>query len=277
MSSAATCGRHAEHRVGDRVDDRTSLLVLVVRARAPRGCATARTPGRPRPCSRAVTIAMSMSVITGARPKSAARFIATSPMTARASSADSWAPSVRRSRTRSASEQRVADVRPRASRAACPVGCPRLEVARAIGAPALRRRHVDARREVRLLARDVFEVRGHERVGGHGAVCYSASVARSKPYTNESKSACHEASMMFSLTPIVVHDAVAVRGVDQHAGDRAGSLGRVEHPHLVVGEVDRLERRVAVAERVTQRGVERVHRPVAFRGRDHRVRHRRGP
>ena len=44
--------------------------------------------------------------------------------------------------------------------------------------------------------------------------------------------------MMFSLTPMVVHDVLAVGRVDQHPGDRAGARLRVEHAHLEVGEVD---------------------------------------
>ena len=51
----------------------------------------------------------------------------------------------------------------------------------------------------------VVEVGGDERIGGHGWSATRPPSLRSKPYTSESKSACHDASMMFSLTPIVVH------------------------------------------------------------------------
>ena len=71
--------------------------------------------------------------------------------------------------------------------------------------PALRGRDANARREVRELAGKVVELGCNERVGGHEVECYSPGSLWSKPYTSESDRACHDASMMFSLTPIVVH------------------------------------------------------------------------
>ena len=61
----------------------------------------------------------------------------------------------------------------------------------------------------------------------------------SRPYTRLSSSARHDASMMFGLTPMVVHVAFAVGGVEQHTSDGAGRRAAVEDAHLEVGEVHR--------------------------------------
>ena len=59
-------------------------------------------------------------------------------------------------------------------------------------------------------------------------------------------------------------DVVAVGGVDEHARGRAGAVVLVEDADLVVDELDVLEVRVDLADRVAQRGVERVDRAVAL-------------
>ena len=61
---------------------------------------------------------------------------------------------------------------------------------------------------------------------------------------------------------------LAVGGVDQHARDRVGALGLVEDADLVVDELDVPQVRVDLADRVAQRGVERVDRAVALGGAD---------
>ena len=85
-------------------------------------------------------------------------------------------------------------------------------------------------------------------------------------YSSESTSASQEASMMFSETPIVPQESLAVGGVEQDAGDRAGAVVRVEDAHLVVGELDVREVRVEVGDRQAERPVERVHRAVPLGG-----------
>ena len=75
--------------------------------------------------------------------------------------------------------------------------------------------------------------------------------------------------MMFSFTPIVVQVwSPSVESISTRVTAPV-PFCRVEHPHLVVGEVHTLERREAAVERGAQRAVERVHRTVAFGGRDH--------
>ena len=71
---------------------------------------------------------------------------------------------------------------------------------------------------------------------------------------------------MFSLTPIEPQTSLAVGGVDEHARRRAGAVVLVEDADLVVDELDVLEVRVDLADRVAQRGVERVDRAVALGG-----------
>jgi len=61
--------------------------------------------------------------------------------------------------------------------------------------------------------------------------------------------------MMFSLTPMVVHDRSPLVVSDEDPGDGTGALLGVEDPHLVVGEVDPVEGGEAGPERAAQRGV----------------------
>ena len=61
---------------------------------------------------------------------------------------------------------------------------------------------------------------------------------------------------------------LAVGGVDEHARDRAGAVALVEDADLVVDELDVAQVRVDLGDRVAQRGVERVDRPVALGGAD---------
>ena len=70
--------------------------------------------------------------------------------------------------------------------------------------------------------------------------------------------------MMFSETPIVPHSRLAVGGVEQDPGDRAGAVGFVEDADLVVGQLDVGEVRVAVGDRAAQGAVEGVDRAVAL-------------
>ena len=76
------------------------------------------------------------------------------------------------------------------------------------------------------------------------AACRAASACSS-----ESTSACHDAAMTFSCTPIEPHDVLAVGGVEQHAGDRAGALRLVEDAHLEVHELDVAQVRVDLGDR----------------------------
>ena len=80
-------------------------------------------------------------------------------------------------------------------------------------------------------ARELDGLRAHETarvaLAGWGRPCCI-------PYSSESTSACQDASITFSETPIVPQDVLAVGGVDQHPGDRAGALGLVEDADLEV-------------------------------------------
>ena len=53
--------------------------------------------------------------------------------------------------------------------------------------------------------------------------------------------------MMFSLTPIVDHERSPFVESSKSPGDGAGSAGRVEDAHLVIGEMDAAELGKAVA------------------------------
>ena len=105
----------------------------------------------------------------------------------------------------------------------------------------------------------------HEGVGARWA---AGSTACSSPrrfrgwnaYSSESTSASHDASMMFSETPIEPQDSLPVGGVEQDARDRAGAVVRVEDPDLVVDQLDVGQVRVQLGDRVAQRPVERVDR-----------------
>ena len=82
-------------------------------------------------------------------------------------------------------------------------------------------------------------------------------------YSSESARALAEAAMMFVSLPIVDQVRVAVGRVDDDPGPRGRRRLAVEDAHLVVDEVDGVELRVERAERLAQRGVERVDRAVA--------------
>ena len=101
---------------------------------------------------------------------------------------------------------------------------------------------------------------------GLGERDHTRSRAGCSAYSSESTSASHDAAMMFSLTPIEPHDVVAVGRVEQHARDRVGALRLVEDADLEVDELDVLQVRVDLADRVAQRAVERVDRAVALGG-----------
>ena len=70
--------------------------------------------------------------------------------------------------------------------------------------------------------------------------------------------------MMFSGDPDRAPLALAVGGVEQDPGDRAGAVGFVEDADLVVGQLDLGQVRVAVGDRAAQGLVERVDRAVAL-------------
>ena len=83
-----------------------------------------------------------------------------------------------------------------------------------------------------------------------------------------SSSARHDASMMFGADADGRPVVLAVGGVEEHTGDRAGRGGAVEDAHLEVGEVDPVERGVGAVERGAQRLVDGVDRSVALGGVD---------
>src|SRR4029077_16043737 len=59
-----------------------------------------------------------------------------------------------------------------------------------------------------------------------------------------------------------------IRGVDQHTSHRPGSLRLVEYPNLEVDKIDVLEMRVNLCDRIAQRPIQSVHRPIPL-GRAH--------
>src|SRR5205085_8244977 len=59
---------------------------------------------------------------------------------------------------------------------------------------------------------------------------------------------------------------IAVGGIEQHPGDRAGALGLVEDAHLEVDQVDVAQAGIYLDQRVAERAVERVDRAVALGG-----------
>src|SRR5262249_53075590 len=77
------------------------------------------------------------------------------------------------------------------------------ELAGAMRAPRPGRRHRDPRREVLLLAWALAQAGRDKRVGRHAQA--TGASASSNPDTSESRSARKDDSMMFPLTPIVVH------------------------------------------------------------------------
>jgi len=95
---------------------------------------------------------------------------------------------------------------------------PRTEIAGTVGAPVRRGRQCDTGRKVLLLARSRVRISGNVRISRHAVrLVPDASLSTAqRAYTThqpelsrakwmESSSACHDASMMFSFTPIVVH------------------------------------------------------------------------
>ena len=75
--------------------------------------------------------------------------------------------------------------------------------------------------------------------------------------------------MMFSRRTMEAPRLVAVGGVEQHLVTAPVPWrSRIEDPDLVVDELDVGQVRVQLADRVAQRPVEGVHRPVALRGAD---------
>ena len=85
-------------------------------------------------------------------------------------------------------------------------------------------------------------------------------------YSSESARAGAEAAMMFVSLPIVDHVRAPSVRVDDDPGARRRRRAAVEDAHLVVDQVDVVELRVERAERLAQRGVERVDRAVAVGG-----------
>ena len=85
--------------------------------------------------------------------------------------------------------------------------------------------------------------------------CAPAAAASRAPgcsaYSSESTSACQEAAMTFSATPIEPHVSLAVARVDEHAVIAPVPFGLVEDAHLVVDELDVAQVRVGstIAER----------------------------
>ena len=58
--------------------------------------------------------------------------------------------------------------------------------------------------------------------------------------------------------------ASSVGRVEQHSGNGARALPRIENPHLEVGQADARQRRVGVTQRGTNGSIERVHGAIAF-------------
>ena len=73
---------------------------------------------------------------------------------------------------------------------------------------------------------------------------------------------------MLAATPIVSQDVCAVGGLDEHAGDGVGAVGRVEDAHLVVDQLELARARGRPAQRLAQGVVEGVDRAVALAGGD---------
>ena len=240
------------------------------------GCAARRTRRRHSRRSRAAPSRLRRRGSPAPGRSSAARLPAISAITAITSSTS-------RCRATGAGPRRArrACTRSRRSGPGCRTGAPSgcsdpIEIARrgrrASAAPAAAR----SRRQVLLLAGPVGGIGGDERIGRHDTRTLAVTArprtlrrARgSSPNWIESSSACHDASMMFSFTPIVVQVcSPSVESISTRVTAPVPLL-RVEHAHLVVGEVHTLERREPTVERAPQRAVERVHRAVALRGRD---------
>ena len=70
--------------------------------------------------------------------------------------------------------------------------------------------------------------------------------------------------MMFWPTPTVVQALQAVGGLDQHPYGRVGAVTLVQDPHLVVDQLELLDRRVRREQGVADGVVEGVDRAVAL-------------
>ena len=57
-----------------------------------------------------------------------------------------------------------------------------------------------------------------------------------------------------------------IRGIDQHPGNGPGPLRLIEYPNLEVDQIDVLQMRMDLPDRVAQRPVQGMHRPVALGG-----------
>ena len=129
------------------------------------------------------------------------------------------------------------------------------------GAQHLEHQLLLARPDLGPRERDRFGVRQRSMRGGP----YSRVAVRGwKAYSSESTSASQEASMMFSETPIVPHSRSPSEESSRTRVTALGAVGLVEDPHLVVGQLDLGEVRVAVGDRRAQGAVEGVDRAVAL-------------
>ena len=216
-----------------------------------------------------------MSAATGARPKIEARRSAMATAPARTSSARSPGCEHEAVLEPLGQLQRVALIRSRVSRsrlAARSCG-PWSMLARTVRGP--RRRGADALHLANLvLLGDGGELglghrNGLDRNRGRlGGSIGGPSAARMRPKTTESTSACHDASMMFSDTPIVdqLPSASAVSRSTRVTGP--GALRRVEDAHPVVGQVHVAQLAEMRLDGEAERGVEGVDGPVALGGGD---------
>ncbi len=134
-------------------------------------------------------MARSMSPMTGARPNCAARFPATSAITATASSRVLEGPEAEAILRSLGEGVRVADVGSRAPEQ-CTIGLARVEIAGAVGTPVGRGRQRHARRQVLLLAGPCARIGRDEGIGRHESRHYLPAVnapqrparsARSRP------------------------------------------------------------------------------------------------
>ena len=100
------------------------------------------------------------------------------------------------------------------------------------------------------------------RAALHAALRASGSM----PASSESTSASQLASMMFSDTPIAPQLSMPSLASSSTRVTAPVPLRLVEDAHLEVDQLDVAQVRVALADRLAQRLVERVHRPVALGG-----------
>ena len=165
---------------------------------------------------------------------------------------------------------------PRTSAAAPPSRCPssrasrsstnraqlvRLAIPREPDALAVVGGNIDGRARHQLPRGVLDQLRGNrQRVSAAPCARRAAACTRS-----ESTSACHDASMMLSATPTVPHVSSPSPEVMSTRVLAAGALRLVEDADLVVEQRHLAQVGVEVLERLAQRVVERVHRPVARR------------